>query len=154
MIHFFVTGATPRDLDTELLAGRPAALARWAPQHQIVFIRYTTPTRYDARHDLKGPILAALDALQLRRRDADEGLALDPEAARLKVQAVLAERGRLTNAEVRRMIGCGRAEAIRLMRPLREEGLARAEGRGRSAYHAPGPELPRPRKSGNPRRGS
>jgi hypothetical protein len=29
-----------------------------------VFLRYRTATRYDARHDLRGPLLAVLDALQ------------------------------------------------------------------------------------------
>jgi len=47
-----------------LLAGRSAALARWAPSHEIVFVHLRSTGRYDARHDLKGPILVALDALQ------------------------------------------------------------------------------------------
>lgn len=96
----------------------------------------------------------SLSALQQRQLDADEGLTLDPETARLRVQAVLAERGRLTNAEVRRMLGCARAEVVRLMRSLREQGLATVEGRGRGAYYAPGSKLQQPAKSGNRRRGS
>jgi ATP-dependent DNA helicase RecG len=47
-----------------LLLGRSAALARWAPQHEVVFLRFKTQTRYDVRHDLKGPLLAVLDALE------------------------------------------------------------------------------------------
>ena len=75
------------------------------------------------------------------RLDTDEGLGLDAEAVRLRIEAVLAERGRLTNADVRRMCGYSRAEVVRLMRSLRDQGLARVEGRGRGAYYAPGPNL-------------
>lgn len=88
------------------------------------------------------------------RLGADEGLALDAEAVRLRVEAVLAERGRLTNAEVRRMCGYSRAEVVRLMRSLRDQGLARVEGRGRGAYYAPGPNLQQTGKRRNPRRSS
>lgn len=47
-----------------LLLGRSAALARWAPQHEVIFLRYKTDTRYDVRHDLRGPLLAVLDAVE------------------------------------------------------------------------------------------
>lgn len=47
-----------------LLLGRSPALGRWAPQHEVVFLRFKTATRYDVRHDLKGPLLAVLDALR------------------------------------------------------------------------------------------
>jgi ATP-dependent DNA helicase RecG len=75
-------------------------------------------------------------------------------AVRLRVEAVLAERGRLTNAEVRRMCDYSRAEVVRLMRSLRDQGLARVEGRGRGAYYAPGPNLQQTGKRGGPRRSS
>ena len=88
------------------------------------------------------------------RLGTDEGLELDAEAVRLRIEAVLAERGRLTNAEVRRMCGYSRAEVVRLMRSLREQGLARVEGRGRGAYYAPGPNLQQTGKRGDPRRSS
>lgn len=68
---------------------------------------------------------------------------LDQEAVRLRVQAVLAERGRVTNADVRRLSGYSRPAAVRLMNALREEGLAALEGRGRGAGYLPGPELKR-----------
>ena len=84
----------------------------------------------------------------------DEGLDLDPEAVRIRIQAILAERGRLTNAEVRRMFGYSRAEVVHLMRSLRQQGLAIVEGRGRAAHYAPGPKLSPTRTSGNRRRGS
>ena len=96
----------------------------------------------------------SLSALLPERLGTAEGLDLDPEAARLRIQAILAERGRLTNAEVRRMLGCARAEVVRLMRSLREQGLARVEGRGRGAYYAPGPKLQQTGKRGNRRGGS
>lgn len=47
-----------------LLLGKAGALARWAPQHEVIFLRYKTPTTYDVRHDLKGPLLSLLEALQ------------------------------------------------------------------------------------------
>ena len=55
-------------------------------------------------------------------------------------------------ADVRRMCGYSRAEVVRLMRALRERGLARVEGRGRGAYYAPGPKLQQTVPRGNPRR--
>jgi ATP-dependent DNA helicase RecG len=72
---------------------------------------------------------------------------LDDEAIKLRVQAVLAERGRLTNADVRRLSGYSRAATVRLMNVLRTEDLARLEGRGRGAAYTPGPALKgRPQK--------
>lgn len=47
-----------------LLAGRSAALARWAPSYEIVFVHLKSPGRFDARHDIKGAILVALESLQ------------------------------------------------------------------------------------------
>lgn len=84
----------------------------------------------------------------------DEGLDMDPEAVRIRIQAILAERGRLTNAEVRRMFRYSRAEVVHLMRSLRQQGLATVEGRGRGAYYAPGPKLNQTGTNGNRRRGS
>jgi ATP-dependent DNA helicase RecG len=43
-----------------LLLGRASALTRWAPQHEVVFMRFKSPTSYDVRHDLKGPLLSIL----------------------------------------------------------------------------------------------
>ncbi|MFP5288787.1 MAG: ATP-binding protein, partial [Thermoanaerobaculia bacterium] len=47
-----------------LLAGTSTALARWAPSHEIVFLSFQKGPRYDARHDLRGPFLLALESLQ------------------------------------------------------------------------------------------
>jgi DNA-binding IclR family transcriptional regulator len=74
--------------------------------------------------------------------DAD----LDDEAVGPRLQAVLLERGRLSNADIRRLSGYSRAEAVRLMSGLRELGLARLEGRGRGATYVPGPRLRKPRR--------
>jgi ATP-dependent DNA helicase RecG len=79
--------------------------------------------------------------------ETDRDVPLDDEAVRLRVQTVLAERGRLTNADVRRISGSSRTEALRLMRALADEGLVRFAGRGRGAHYLPGPRL------GSPRRG-
>jgi len=54
---------------------------------------------------------------------------LDDEAVRRRVQALLTERGRLTNAEIRRISGYSRMEVLRLVRTLQEEGLLRLVGR-------------------------
>ncbi|MEW6074205.1 MAG: ATP-binding protein [Planctomycetota bacterium] len=78
----------------------------------------------------------------LRGRSAtDEPLPFEDEAVRLRVLAVLRERGRLTNAEVRRISGYSRSETLRLMRVLRAEDLARMMGRGRAAHYVPGSKL-------------
>ncbi|HEV8714144.1 MAG TPA: ATP-binding protein, partial [Candidatus Binatia bacterium] len=77
------------------------------------------------------------------RLATDDGIPLNHEAVRLKIQAVLAERGRLTNAEVRRLSGFSRTQTLRLMRALREEGLVMFTGRGRAAHYVPGKKLSR-----------
>lgn len=65
----------------------------------------------------------------------DDELPLDEEAVRLRVQAVLEERGKLTNTDVRRISGYHRVEAIRLMHGLIEQGVAKLVGRGRAAHY-------------------
>ena len=47
-----------------LLAGTPSALARWSPSHEVIFLNLRRGAQYDARHDLRGPLLAVLDSLQ------------------------------------------------------------------------------------------
>jgi len=77
---------------------------------------------------------------------------LEDEAVRLRVRTVLAEHGRLTNAEIRRLSGYSRMEVLRLVRSLREEGLLELEGRGRGAHYRPALKLtarsPKDRKGG------
>jgi ATP-dependent DNA helicase RecG len=75
------------------------------------------------------------------RSDTDLDMPLDDHAVRLRIEAVLAERGRLTNVDVRRLSGYSRAEVVRMMNALREQGLAELAGRGRSAHYVPGPKL-------------
>jgi ATP-dependent DNA helicase RecG len=77
------------------------------------------------------------------RLATDDGISFDHEAVRLRVQAVLADRGRLTNAEVRRLSGYSRTEVLRLMRRLQEDGFATLVGRGRAAHFTPGTKLVR-----------
>ncbi len=78
----------------------------------------------------------------LRGTDTDHDLPLEGEAVRLRLQAVLAERSRLTNADVRRISGYSRREALRLLADLKEQGFVKLEGRGRGAHYRPGPKLP------------
>jgi len=90
--------------------------------------------------------------LLLGRQATDEALDLDGEAVRLRVQAVMIERGSLTNADVRRISGFSRTEVLRLMRELREERLVAIVGRGRSAHYVPGPALKQaPRAEARPK---
>lgn len=44
-----------------LLLGRPAALARFAPNHELIFLRRVDATRYDARQDLRAPLLQTIE---------------------------------------------------------------------------------------------
>jgi ATP-dependent DNA helicase RecG len=75
------------------------------------------------------------------RLATDDGIPFDQEAVRLRIQAILSERGRLTNAEVRRLSGYSRIQALRLMRRLQDEDLVSFVGLGRSAHYQPGPKL-------------
>ena len=75
---------------------------------------------------------------------------LDEEAVRLRIRAVLKERGRLTNAEIRRLSGYSRTEVLRTMRSMIREGEMHLRGRGRAAHYEPILKLPpgRPRPGG------
>ena len=65
----------------------------------------------------------------------------------LSLQGVLAERGRLTNADVRRIAKATRGEAIRYLSRLVGDGLAILTGRGRGAHYVPSRKLKRRRPS-------
>ena len=73
--------------------------------------------------------------------ETNRDIPLDEESVALRVQAILAERGRLTNAEVRRISGYSRAEVLRLVRALQGEGLLDLAGRGRGAHYRPSLKL-------------
>jgi ATP-dependent DNA helicase RecG len=47
-----------------LLFGKPGAIARALPQHEIMLLRHTSSTRYDQREDLRGPLLLELDRIE------------------------------------------------------------------------------------------
>ena len=73
---------------------------------------------------------------RLRGQEAtDHDLTLDDEAIRLRVEAILKERGKLSNTEVRRISGYNRIEVVRLMRKLLADGRAKLVGRGRAAHY-------------------
>lgn len=77
---------------------------------------------------------------RLRGADrSDHDLPLDDEAVRLRIQSVLTERGRISNADIRRISGYSRTEAVRLAHHLVVEGIAELRGRGRAAHYVPGP---------------
>lgn len=47
-----------------LLVGKETVLRRVVPQHEVIFTRFRGQTRYDVRHDLKGPLVQILDRLE------------------------------------------------------------------------------------------
>ncbi len=47
-----------------LLFGKPAAMARVLPQHEIMLLRHTSRTRYDQRSDLRGALVRELDRIE------------------------------------------------------------------------------------------
>lgn len=84
---------------------------------------------YDLRRDL---------AEKFRGRSAvDADMPLEEEGVRLRVLTLLRERGRLTNAEIRRFSGFSRVQVYRLMKRLEENGEVRFAGRGRAAHILP-----------------
>ena len=69
---------------------------------------------------------------------AEDDIWVDEESVRLRLLALLSERGRLTNNEIRGISGYSRTRVLRLMRSLRDEGLVEVRGRGRGAHYVPG----------------
>lgn len=56
-----------------LFLGKRSAIARFAPRHEVIFLRQSGATGYDARRDLRDPLLSAIDAV-LGLLDAHTGL--------------------------------------------------------------------------------
>lgn len=81
--------------------------------------------RRDLADRLRGP--AAVDA----------DLLIDEESVRLRILALLRERGQLTNAEIRRFSGFSRTQVYRLLKELEREGKVRFAGKGRGAHLLP-----------------
>jgi len=73
--------------------------------------------------------------------ETDPDIPLDDEAVRLRVEAILSERGRLTNAEIRRISGFSRAEALRMMQAMAEQGLVALRGKGCGAHYILRPRM-------------
>jgi len=67
----------------------------------------------------------------------DADLRIDEEAVRLRMLTLLRERGRLTNAEIRRFSGFSRTQVYRLVKQLEAEGEVRFAGKGRGAHILP-----------------
>ncbi|MBM3301192.1 MAG: hypothetical protein FJY85_14710, partial [Deltaproteobacteria bacterium] len=81
---------------------------------------------YDLRRDL---------ADRLRgRTTVDADFALDEEAVKLRIIALLRERGQLTNSEIRRFSGFSRVQAYRLVKELEGEKKIRFAGKGRGTH--------------------
>jgi ATP-dependent DNA helicase RecG len=47
-----------------LLVGKKESINYHIPQHEIIFLRYRSATRYDQRKDLRGPLLSSLAELE------------------------------------------------------------------------------------------
>jgi ATP-dependent DNA helicase RecG len=73
--------------------------------------------------------------------ETDLDFSVSEEAAKLRIQKVLAERGKLTNEDVRRLAQVSRSEAVRIMRELILEKSVVLQGKGRGAHYEPGPKL-------------
>ena len=73
----------------------------------------------------------------VERTGVDGDIWLDEESVRLRLLALLPARGRMTNAEIRRLSGYSRSQVLKLMRSLRSEGLVEVRGRGRGAHYVP-----------------
>lgn len=71
----------------------------------------------------------------------DSEIPIESEAVRLRVQVVLRDRGRLTNAEVRRISGFSRTEVLRMMKSLEAEKIVSIHGHGRGAHYLPGSRM-------------
>ena len=71
---------------------------------------------------------------------ANDDIWADEESVRLRVIALLSERGRLTNAEIRRFSGYSRTQVLQLMRSMRDDGLVEVRARGRAAHYVPASE--------------
>lgn len=81
--------------------------------------------------------LARRYAVLVDSASAGKDVWLDEESVKLRLLAILPERGRLTNTEIRRLSGYSRYQVLKLMRSLRKEGLVRVRGRGRGAHYVP-----------------
>jgi len=79
--------------------------------------------------------------------ETDRELPLDAEAVRLRVEAILGERGTLTNAEIRRLSGFSRTEALRLLHSMADQGIVALRGRGRAAHYVRGPRHTSPKST-------
>jgi len=64
-------------------------------------------------------------------------LPLEEEAVRLRVLALLHDKGRLTNAEVQRISGFNRVQVYKIFKELVKEGKARYAGKGRGSHIVP-----------------
>ena len=86
-----------------------------------------------ARYDLKREL-----AYKLREKAAvDAQLSLDEEGVRLRILALLRERGRLTNAEIQRFSGYNRMRVYRLVKELERQNKVKFIGKGRGAHIVP-----------------
>lgn len=80
-------------------------------------------------------------AERLRGRAAVEAeVPLEEEHVRLRILAVLRDRGRLSNADMRRLSGFSRVQVYRLVKRLEAGGEVRIMGRGRGAHIVPAPK--------------
>lgn len=62
-----------------LLVGKESVLRRVVPQHEVIFTRFRGQTRYDVRHDLKGPLIQVLDRLEQLLRAHLQVTTVEPE---------------------------------------------------------------------------
>jgi uncharacterized membrane protein len=64
----------------------------------------------------------------------DAEFPLEQEAVRLRILSILRERGKLTNAEIRRFSGFSRVQVYRLVKGIEAEGKIHFSGKGRGGH--------------------
>jgi ATP-dependent DNA helicase RecG len=74
------------------------------------------------------------------RSTVDADVLLEEENVRLRILALLRQRGQLNNSEIRRFSGFSRVQVYRLIKQMEEEGEIHFVGKGRGAHIIPAKE--------------
>ncbi len=120
------SAATVLQLDQEQAARRLAALREAG---HLVARGRGRGVRYDLSRPLSARFRASLAP--------EDGFPAGAEATRVRLLALLRERGRLSNAEVRQFSGLSRTQVYGLLKELKAAGQVRFAGKGRGAHIVP-----------------
>lgn len=133
---FVLTASLDRWSAAEVLQLREeeaaAKLIRLREKEYLVVRGRGRGASYELRQDL---------AERFRDRPAvNAGVLLEEEGVRLRILALLRQRGRLNNSEIRRFSGFSRVQVYRLIKQLEKGGEIRFVGKGRGAHIVPAKE--------------